>query len=322
MDQTRHRNEVACAQSHSKVDTVHMWADARFEGLAFEQVALTPGRRRIRLHQDYVIVLVSSGSGIISSRGAEYRAESGSGFLFGPDLLWTARAESDVLCYRMLQITPDNLARSAEQREVANVQLASLTGAHVLDSKTREAARRALDAFEAHSSLLHRVAALVELAEMVASACRHGEATDDEPRVSRMCSLLREHAFEHLPISQLADIVSMTPYHLIRVFHRATGVPPHCYAMLVRLCRAEGLLRAGIPIADAAVRTGFYDQSHLNRCFRRILGTTPGQYQKTNFFPARPIINSKRVMEYRLRTGERLLTHWIKLRSARGYRSC
>jgi AraC-like DNA-binding protein len=44
--------------------------------------------------------------------------------------------------------------------------------------------------------------------------------------------------------------------------------------------RARDLLRSGVPIAEAALRTGFVDQSHLNRHFKRIIGVTPGQYRK------------------------------------------
>ncbi|MDJ0742612.1 MAG: helix-turn-helix domain-containing protein [Xenococcaceae cyanobacterium MO_167.B27] len=31
-------------------------------------------------------------------------------------------------------------------------------------------------------------------------------------------------------------------------------------------------------IADVAAETGFSDQSHLHRYFKRIVGVTPGQY--------------------------------------------
>jgi hypothetical protein len=50
--------------------------------------------------------------------------------------------------------------------------------------------------------------------------------------------------------------------------------------------------------------------------FRRIPGATPGQYQKANFFRARPPITAERVLAYRLRSGEKLLWHWAKLRAA------
>ena len=38
------------------------------------------------------------------------------------------------------------------------------------------------------------------------------------------------------------------------------------------------LLPAGLPITQAATTTGFYDQAHLTRHFKRIVGLTPGRY--------------------------------------------
>jgi AraC-like DNA-binding protein len=39
-------------------------------------------------------------------------------------------------------------------------------------------------------------------------------------------------------------------------------------------------LRAGLPIAIVAAEAGFYDQAHLTRHFKRIVGLTPGRYAK------------------------------------------
>lgn len=44
--------------------------------------------------------------------------------------------------------------------------------------------------------------------------------------------------------------------------------------------RAKSLLRAGLPITLVATEAGFYDQAHLTRHFKRIVGLTPGRYVK------------------------------------------
>jgi len=59
-------------------------------------------------------------------------------------------------------------------------------------------------------------------------------------------------------------------------FRSAFGLPPHAWQVQVRLARARTLIRAGIPIAAVAAATGFADQSHLTRIFKRSYGYTPG----------------------------------------------
>ena len=136
---TRSDTETAY-RSTSTPGRVRVWADVCFDGLAFEQVALAAGERRVRLRDDHAIVFVRSGSGVINSEGGKYQARPGSAFLFCPDRLWTTYAASDALRYQTLYISRHKLAMLAAQLELTSIQLADLGGAHVLDSETSEAA--------------------------------------------------------------------------------------------------------------------------------------------------------------------------------------
>ena len=73
-------------------------------------------------------------------------------------------------------------------------------------------------------------------------------------------------------------MINFSPFHLVRVFRAATGLPPHAYLTQVRLQHAKRLLAAGALIAWVAADTGFTDQSHLARHFKQVTGVTPGQY--------------------------------------------
>lgn len=48
-----------------------------------------------------------------------------------------------------------------------------------------------------------------------------------------------------------------------------------------RVDLARRLLLGGQPAGEVATAAGFYDQSHLTRHFKRVLGTTPGRYART-----------------------------------------
>ena len=49
---------------------------------------------------------------------------------------------------------------------------------------------------------------------------------------------------------------------------------------------ARALIAEGQPIAEAAARAGFADQSHLTRWFGRYYGITPGAYRRAAVLPA------------------------------------
>ena len=81
-------------------------------------------------------------------------------------------------------------------------------------------------------------------------------------------------------LEALARELGTHPSHLVRVFRREYGLPPHRYVVGRRLDDARRLLLDGVPIAEVAATTGFHDQSHLTRHFRALLGTTPGAFSR------------------------------------------
>ncbi|MBZ0298966.1 MAG: AraC family transcriptional regulator [Anaerolineae bacterium] len=96
--------------------------------------------------------------------------------------------------------------------------------------------------------------------------------------VRQVRQYLETHYMDNPSLDQLAQIAGLSPYHLVRVFRQQTGLPPHHYLTQVRVERAKQRLQAGHPIAEVAAATGFSDQSHLTRRFKRIVGVTPGQF--------------------------------------------
>jgi AraC-type DNA-binding domain-containing proteins len=100
----------------------------------------------------------------------------------------------------------------------------------------------------------------------------------DRPLARRLRSLLDERLRESFTIVEAAELLGAHPAHLVRVFSQEYGIPPHRYVVGRRVDLARRLLLDGSPPAEAAVAAGFYDQAHLARHFRRVLGTTPGTF--------------------------------------------
>ncbi|MGN6606323.1 MAG: AraC family transcriptional regulator [Jatrophihabitans sp.] len=81
-------------------------------------------------------------------------------------------------------------------------------------------------------------------------------------------------------LSEVASALGVSTAHLVRSFTHSYGIPPHRYLIGRRLDLARRRLLDGDDAAGVALATGFYDQAHLTRHFRRLLATTPGRYQR------------------------------------------
>jgi AraC-type DNA-binding domain-containing proteins len=108
-----------------------------------------------------------------------------------------------------------------------------------------------------------------------------GPARADRPLAHRLRELLDERLVEGIALDEAARLVHAHPAHLVRAFSGTFGIAPHQYLMSRRVDRARRLLLDGRPPGEVATATGFYDQSHLTRHFRRLVGVPPGQYARS-----------------------------------------
>jgi AraC-like DNA-binding protein len=92
---------------------------------------------------------------------------------------------------------------------------------------------------------------------------------------------LAENYAKRIDLAQLAVLTGLSPFHLTRVFARATGLPPHAFLAQTRISRAKALLRRSVPISRVALETGFADQSHLTRAFKEMGQVSPGIYRRS-----------------------------------------
>jgi AraC-like DNA-binding protein len=107
-----------------------------------------------------------------------------------------------------------------------------------------------------------------------------GTPRRDPALARRLRELLDERVVEGLALDEAATLVQAHPAHLVRAFSTAYGIAPHQYLMSRRVDRARRLLLDGRPPGEVAAVTGFYDQSHLTRHFRKLVGVTPGRYAR------------------------------------------
>ena len=104
----------------------------------------------------------------------------------------------------------------------------------------------------------------------------------------RVCGYIEGHLDEKVRLDELAALAGLSTDHFARAFHQSVGVPPHTFLLRRRLEQVERMLReTHAPLSEIAQATGFSDQSHLARHFRRWAGMSPRQLRWTEGNPIR-----------------------------------
>ena len=91
---------------------------------------------------------------------------------------------------------------------------------------------------------------------------------------------LDKNYLEEFILEDLAKKFDLSVVHLIRVFKKEFGLPIHSYILNKKVHMAKELLSSNMSVSLIAQNSGFFDQSHLNRSFKRIFQITPKEYQK------------------------------------------
>lgn len=100
--------------------------------------------------------------------------------------------------------------------------------------------------------------------------------------IHRICERLHDLSQPVPSLGELAGLARVHPVYLARAFRQWQGVTVGAYSRGVRLEAATQALLAApqVPLKAVAEAAGFASQSHFTKWFRRLTGTTPGEFRR------------------------------------------
>ena len=125
--------------------------------------------------------------------------------------------------------------------------------------------------------------------------------------LERLCSADQVHAAirqsitwlrQYMPASsmdQLTSKVCLSQRQLERLFNHQVGMTPKRYSQVARVGRARQAIKTSsgkLCLSEQALIAGYYDQAHLTREFKKMVGLTPAAYQRQIEADRRAIIIS------------------------------
>lgn len=180
--------------------------------------------------------------------------------------------------WRMLYFDPDLIAGVVA--DIAEEQRGDFVFSHPV-SKDRSTARQFIHAYTemtappvpealaAESGLVLLIAAMME---------RRVFAGSPSPSVLRAQTMIDDDPTASVSLARLAREAGLSRFQLLRGFAKQNGITPHAYLVQRRIGLVRRMIASGVTLSDAALSSGFADQSHMTRTFVRAYGMTPGDY--------------------------------------------
>jgi AraC-like DNA-binding protein len=236
-------------------------------------------------HDVFAFGIVEHGAQATEYRGATHIAVAGDICLVNPGEVHTGYAPDDQgWSYRCCYPDPgllSDIARQGDWKETAPPHFPSPV---IRDPMVYRHFYRFFQAIEDHEDSLCLQERLI--AAISSALSRHGACNASSKdfqggagHVRRACNYMEERWSEQPLLNDIATAAGLDSYSLIRVFRRHMGMTPHAYLMQTRIARGKTLLTMGRFPAQVALDSGFFDQSHFTKQFKRFTGTTPSAYR-------------------------------------------
>ena len=234
-------------------------------------------------HEHYVIGFIEKGQRYLSCKNKEYTTSTGDLLLFNPfDSHTCEQIDDKVLDYRCINIKPEIMKKTVFE----------ITGKNYLPKFNQPVIFRSelvpllqelhyiimeeeLD-FKKEELFFFLIEQLIE-EHTEPNLQSNLENTNIE--IQAVCDYLENNYAEHIVLDELSTIAGMNKDSLLRNFTKLKGITPYRYLENIRVNKAKKLLEKGVEPIDAAIQTGFVDQSHFTNFFKNFIGLTPKQYQ-------------------------------------------
>jgi len=254
-----------------KPDSSNVW---RVGDLELMKASYTDHHFPKHFHEWYVVEIVEHGLNACFCDGQQYETPAGSILLINPGEIHTGYSVGGrLLQYRCFYPYPKHFESNPffTQRVISDRSLFErLRRAH-------SELERESDALASESIVSSVLNALTQ--KYSAHAIKTSARMDERPAIRIARDYMHANFDRQISLQELAQLCSLSSFHFLRAFRKAVGLAPAEYLRNIRIDYAKKLLRSGMEIIDAASACGFFDQSHLNRHFKRMVGVTPGQYR-------------------------------------------
>lgn len=237
-------------------------------------------------HEYYVIGFVETGRRYLTCKNKEYTVDEGDLLIFNPlDNHACHQVDNKALDWRSININEDVMREIVKQiTGFENLPKFTTTVAHnsealILLRELHELIMEQNKDFEKEEIFFFLIEQLIaEYTEPTKESL-----SEVSKEIQICCAYMENHYAELITLDDLSKLSNINKYTLLRSFTKQRGVTPYQYLQAIRISEAKKLLENGIDPLEAAMNTGFVDQSHFTKFFKKLIGLTPRQYKDIFF---------------------------------------
>ena len=204
------------------------------------------------IHEEVCIVMMLQGVETHICRGNSYKAFPGSLMLLNADEAHSSKSAGTE--YRVIHIHPRALSQIAFEAVGRNLGTPCFSNPVIESSSLFRLLLNLHLKLEQNASPLEQESDFIStvgllLARQIQTHSTFQPLGKEPHRIKLVQEYVKSCYAENISLSTLASIANLSPFYLLRVFHKEVGVPPHEYQTQVRIAHARKFLHNGHSIS-------------------------------------------------------------------------
>ncbi len=263
-------------------EQIDVWRIDELEGIEFRSGVAVKEPYPKHWHEEYQLCFLGEGGGELTYRGTSHNTPKMSLFIVHPGEVHSNSTETGC-SFRSIYVLPGVVQNVLNDSDRKITELPFFPDPMIFDWDIIQEYLRLHQPRTSFFTALERETALLELLQKLVSRYSRDNAAaqtfgKESDAVKKVKEYIVEHYEQNISLKTLSRVANLSQFHLNRVFSDEIGMPPHAFQIQVRIAKAKQFIKQGFPLSKVAATTGFADQSHFSRHFKRLMKITPGEY--------------------------------------------
>lgn len=228
------------------------------------------------LHQELSIGYINNGATILNVIGKDYCIRAGEAVIIYPYVSHRCQpVDINNWEYTMIYIDAD-----LSKEILHNLNIKNSIGIRKLGKREFDQIKALSNTLKSNTSQFDKEVELIDTLIQLFCTCDIDIELKSCEKIGSVKTYIEEHFLETLQLKDMEQRFNINRFVLIRNFRRNFNTTPNAYQLQLKVNYGKQLLKSSGNIVDIALGSGFYDQAHFAKEFKKAYGVTPLQYHK------------------------------------------